>query len=195
MQDSAKSQLRQRSRERRSALTEADWQRGSDAICERLLQFAPLARAAHVALFWPLLARREPDLRPLDAALRARGKAVYYPASAGLGPSAAWGFALTLSTEELHPARGLLEPAPWCPRAAPGQIEVVVAPSLALDNRGYRLGYGAGFYDRVLAQFAPPAFVVGVCYASERVGLLAHEAHDHPVDWIVTDAESAHVAR
>jgi 5-formyltetrahydrofolate cyclo-ligase len=173
MQDSAKIPLRQQLRQRRITLTEADWQRASAAICERLLQLEAIACAQHIALYWPLLVRHEPDVRAVDAVLRAQGKTVYYPTTAALGQSALWGFALTRCAEELQPARYLLEPAPSCPRARAGQIEVVVAPSLALDDRGYRLGYGAGFYDRVLAEFAPPAFVVGVCYANERVNFLA----------------------
>jgi 5,10-methenyltetrahydrofolate synthetase len=134
------------------------------------------------------------------------GKTLYYPVmhsttldeapdDHGSNSPAAWGFARTASAEDLYPRRGLYEPRATCPSAGPAELEVIVTPGLGLDDAGYRLGYGAGFYDRVLVRFSPPAFVVGVCYASERSSALPRQAHDRPVDWIVTENESGAVVR
>lgn len=186
-EQSEKARLRSRLRSARITRSEASWHAANQALCAHLLEWQLLQQATNIALFWPLLARREPDLRPLDEVLRLQNKSLFYPCMhAGTGQQD-WGFALTRSRDELQPARGLYEPSPTCPRATPGQIELIVAPSLGVDDSGYRLGYGAGFYDRVLAVFAPPALVAGVCFDAERVVQLPHEAHDRAVDFIVTE--------
>ena len=53
---------------------------------------------------------------------------------------------------------------------------------------GYRLGYGGGFYDRTLATLQPKPFTVGLAYSNALVPDFQPEAHDVPLDAILTDA-------
>ncbi|MGI4858515.1 MAG: 5-formyltetrahydrofolate cyclo-ligase [Janthinobacterium lividum] len=68
-----------------------------------------------------------------------------------------------------------------------------VAPSLLLipcvgfDARGFRLGYGGGFYDRTLAAARPRPRTLGIALDGCRVAALPHEAHDLPLDQILTE--------
>ena len=63
-------------------------------------------------------------------------------------------------------------------------------PLLAFDGHGYRLGYGGGYYDRTLAAWPNGArpVMIGIAYESGKCGRLPREAHDMPLDAIVTES-------
>ncbi|WP_347310396.1 5-formyltetrahydrofolate cyclo-ligase [Defluviimonas sp. SAOS-178_SWC] len=69
--------------------------------------------------------------------------------------------------------------------------EVLVVPLLAFDRRGYRLGYGGGFYDRTLEALraAGPVMAIGFAFAAQEVDAVPIEATDQKLDLIVTEAE------
>jgi 5-formyltetrahydrofolate cyclo-ligase len=64
-------------------------------------------------------------------------------------------------------------------------IDLIVVPGIAFDKRGYRLGYGGGFYDRFLAEVASPT--VGLCAETMLVDTLPFDDHDKRVDTILTE--------
>lgn len=66
--------------------------------------------------------------------------------------------------------------------------DVILIPLNAFDPAGYRLGYGGGYFDRTLAQLEPTPTTVGVGYEVGRVDTTHPQPHDHPMDWIVTEA-------
>ncbi len=72
---------------------------------------------------------------------------------------------------------------------------VVVVPALAVDPIGHRIGYGKGFYDRLLARICPPAFAIAVAYDFEVVPEVPADTHDHAVDVVVTDLRRWQVTR
>ncbi len=88
-----------------------------------------------------------------------------------------------------------LEPGAWNipvpPVDAPPVIpRLLLVPMLAFDSRGYRLGYGGGFYDRTLQGLrrgGRPVTAVGVCYAGLEVDAVPRQTHDVRLDWIVTE--------
>ncbi|MEM8932252.1 MAG: 5-formyltetrahydrofolate cyclo-ligase, partial [Acidobacteriota bacterium] len=67
------------------------------------------------------------------------------------------------------------------------QLDVALVAGLAFDRRGHRLGYGAGFFDRFLADRRFPAF--GIARACQIVERLPAEAHDVPMTAVITDAD------
>lgn len=69
-----------------------------------------------------------------------------------------------------------------------GEIEAILVPAVAFDRRGYRVGYGGGYYDRFLPA-APQAAKIGVAFAAQIIGEVPVDAHDLPVDRIVTECE------
>ena len=79
---------------------------------------------------------------------------------------------------------GMLEPAPDLPVIAPSGIDLVLAPGVAFDQYGGRLGFGGGFYDRFLP--TTPALRVGITYDDCLVKKLPVDAHDQCVNWVVT---------
>jgi 5-formyltetrahydrofolate cyclo-ligase len=86
-----------------------------------------------------------------------------------------------------HPALQIEEPPPDAPSVIP---EIVLVPLLAFDAEGYRLGYGAGYYDRTmeaLRQFERPPLFIGVAYGKQEVEQVPADAHDQKLDGILTE--------
>jgi 5-formyltetrahydrofolate cyclo-ligase len=81
---------------------------------------------------------------------------------------------------------GILEPSTKCECIDNYTKALCVVPALSFDNKGYRLGFGKGFYDRFLADFKGVS--VGLCCESCITdGELPRDGHDICVDWIITE--------
>jgi len=65
-----------------------------------------------------------------------------------------------------------------------GSYDVIIVPGLAFDQSGYRLGYGAGYYDHFLAEH-PKAFKIGLCYPFQVIEKVPVETHDIKVDHVI----------
>lgn len=84
---------------------------------------------------------------------------------------------------------GIREPRPdRCARVEPAVIDFVLVPGLAFDRRGGRLGYGGGFYDKLLADgLSPCAWLVTGAFESQMVEKVPVDEHDMPMDVVVTE--------
>jgi 5-formyltetrahydrofolate cyclo-ligase len=175
-----KARLRRDMAARRNALEgRAERSAAIRALVESLEAYRA-ARAIHCFL----AIRSEVDTRPLVAAALATGKAVAIPVMSEGGVMAhSW----IDSLDEASFGRGQLGTArPVALRPArPGQWALTVVPLLAFDRAGYRLGYGKGHYDGLLAQNA--GLAVGVAFACQEASALPREPHDQPLDLIVTE--------
>lgn len=67
-----------------------------------------------------------------------------------------------------------------------GQYDVIFVPLVAFDSVCHRIGYGGGWYDRFLAN-QPQALKIGLAYEMQKVQLIPAEAHDVPLDIVVTE--------
>ena len=79
------------------------------------------------------------------------------------------------------------------PETAPEvQPDVLLVPMLAFDRKGYRMGYGGGFYDRTLAKLRALKKVtaIGIAYAGQEIDMVPRDDHDQPLDWIMTEQET-----
>lgn len=152
--------------------------------------------ARSVALFFPILERHEVDLRPLDAALRARGVRVAYPAiepvtettgedsDRGTPPDMVFRFVEDVGRLE-DAGYGFAEPSRDAPVAR--ELDAIIVPALAVDPMGHRIGYGAGYYDRTLPKYAPPAVSIAVAYDWQLIAEVPATSGDVRVAWVVTD--------
>lgn len=66
--------------------------------------------------------------------------------------------------------------------------DIVIVPMNAFDERGFRLGYGGGYFDRTLAALEQRVIAVGVCHEGCRLPSIGPQAHDLPMDLVVTEA-------
>ena len=188
----AKAALRKRARALRNTIPESARAARSAKIVESVLACDAFERARSVALYWPMLERGEVDVRALDDAARQASKRVAYPF---LRDDA--DMALLLAEPGLLEERGhgFAEPPEGAPEMAASEELVVVVPALAVDPIGHRIGYGKGFYDRLLARICPPAFAIAVAYDFEVVPEVPADTHDHAVDVVVTDLRRWQVTR
>jgi 5-formyltetrahydrofolate cyclo-ligase len=188
----AKAALRQRARALRNSIPRDAIAERSARIAARLQALPGVAAAQAVALFWPIESRNEVDLTRLDAHLRARHARVAYPA-------------IDPQTREMtfhfvdDPARmeerglGFREPQASDPEAL--ALDVIVVPALQIDGRGHRIGYGAGFYDRALPRYAPPALAVGVAFAFQLIAEVPVTEGDVALGLVVTDEQTLQPVR
>lgn len=161
----------------------------SRAIVQKLTERQDVATAKAVALFWPIEARHEVDLRELDGLLRKRGVAVFYPAidpetnvmtfrrvdDVSVLTDLTYGFAAP--QKDAHEARA-------------DELDVIIVPAIAIAPSGHRIGYGAGYYDRTIVRFLPHAVTIGVAYDFQIVAEIPVTEGDVAVAHVVTDVRS-----
>jgi 5-formyltetrahydrofolate cyclo-ligase len=180
-----KAELRKRLRGVRATMPADACAKRSERIVTRLEAHPAVRAATSVALFWPIVERHEVDLRPLDVVLRIRGVKVAYPWIDPETRAMTFRFSSADALEER--GFGFREPSPTAPEAARGDLDVIIVPAIAIDPSGHRIGYGAGFYDRTVIRFAPPAVTIGVAFDFQLVAELPYPEHDVPVLHVVTD--------
>lgn len=127
----------------------------------------------------------EPDTRGLLFALWKRGTYVLLPR---LLPDGDLDWASYEGPDSLAPGpRGCLEPTE--PPRGPGAVasaDVVLAPAVAVDETGMRLGRGGGSYDRALARVGPAILTVALVYDGELLPAVPAEPHDRRVRAVAT---------
>lgn len=186
----AKKQLRSRLKAVRRGFPAGALRARSEQIGAALLALPEVQRARAVALFWPMIERGEVDLRPVFHELRARDVRTFFPFMEPSETGYRTGFRAVEAEGDLEErGRGFVEP-PLAQSAARGEIDVVIVPALAADSRGFRIGYGAGYYDATLGDICPPAVSVVVCYDFELMAELPVESHDVRCDVIATDGRT-----
>lgn len=158
------------------------------ALADRL-PGAIVSQGAIVSLYWPM--RDEIDVRPLIGALAAAGARTALPVMAG--PEAPLVFRAWRMGEVLAPgAFGVQEPAGDAPVVEP---DIIVAPLLAFDADGNRLGYGGGYYDRTLRnlRLRREIVAVGVGYDEQEFSSVPGHTGDEILDMIITDRRTLRV--
>lgn len=157
-----------------------------ESACALFFEAIAPAPGQIVAAYWPHATEFSP-LEILDELLR-RGQPCALPAIREDGDRVldflAWDESLVLQKGPL----GIMQP-PRDDKARFLEPDIVIVPLLAFDRKGYRLGYGKGYYDATLSALRrkKPVLAVGLAFAQQAVLFnLPREDHDVPLDWIVT---------
>lgn len=174
--------------ERRQALAPAEREQLSLAA-QAALTGSPAFAAAEAILLY-IAFRGEVATEQIAAAAVARGKRLVLPRVVkeprGLTLHEYAGDPATLA----RGAYGILEPRPEWPLVNPAAVDLVVVPGVAFDRTGGRLGYGGGYYDRLLPQVLaanPGARLIGLAYSFQVVEGLPRDPHDVPVHGLATE--------
>jgi 5-formyltetrahydrofolate cyclo-ligase len=176
-----KAALRAQCRALRDALTAEAVASASECICARLAEWPAFRQARTVMAYMAF--GKEACLLPLMNSSHDKR----------------WVIPRTLAKPEPHlmlhpydPARlarhrfGMLEPDASLPVVEPGELNLVLVPGLAYDRRGYRLGFGGGFYDRFLPHIA--ANKIGIVFASLIVEYIPNDHFDQCVDVLASES-------
>ena len=177
----AKLALRNRMRAVRQALPESACDARSSAITKRLLALPEVDGAETILAFASI--RNEVRTRASMAAAWAAGKRVVLPRVAGDE------LQLCLVDSETVLVEGAFsvpEPPETSAIVPPSQVDIALVPALAVDPRGYRIGYGGGYYDKLIPQLRR-ACTCAVAYDFQLIAEVPELPFDVAVDVVVTD--------
>jgi 5-formyltetrahydrofolate cyclo-ligase len=175
-----KAQLRRSLLKTRQSMPVEEWREKSDRICFHL-QSSPLFTQSQTILAY-FSFRQEPDLSPLFK-----------------NTKHCWGFARcvdkSLSWHSWKPgeplqtgAYGIFEPLSDSPGLQPHEVDLILVPTVACDVRGYRLGYGGGFYDRMLSSPAWQAkLTIGIVFEFADLPQLPVDDWDKQLHGVCTE--------
>jgi 5-formyltetrahydrofolate cyclo-ligase len=96
----------------------------------------------------------------------------------------AWAFGDALGSGQW----GIREPKPEAPEVFP---DILIVPLAVFDRGGYRIGYGAGYYDMTIARLRKmkPIVAVGIAFAAQEMKDLPHTERDERLDFVMTERE------
>ena len=165
---------------RRAMRPDAHRQAG-ETIMSDLMARLPPAKHELVGCYWPF--RREFNCLPYMRAVLKSGGRVALPVVVARGQP--------LQFRDWTETT-VMEPGVWnIPHPAAGEPvfpSALVLPLVGFDDAGYRLGYGAGYYDLTVASFATRPLLVAVGFEFSRLPTIHPQPHDQPMDVIITDA-------
>ena len=179
-----KADLRAAALAKRDALDDDARAAAAQAIALRGLPIE-ISRSTVVAGYSPI--RSEIDPIPLMQKLAARGAPLALPVITARGQSLrfrVWSPGDRLMRGPL----GILEPSPAAAEIVP---DIVLVPLAAFDRSGHRIGYGAGHYDRTLAQLhkSKGFAAIGLAFAAQEVEAVPALQHDVALDYVLTETQ------
>lgn len=167
-------------RQRMKGLTCPDW----TPMIEAFLARPEVEQAGTVLLFYGV--GREPDTVPLIRQMIGLGKAVALPKCL---PGHRMEARQISDCSCLRPsAYGIPEPDEACPTVERERIDLILVPNLCCDRQGYRLGHGAGYYDRYLAGYT--GVTVALCPEEWLQDAVPRDSFDLPVNLVLTQTRA-----
>jgi 5-formyltetrahydrofolate cyclo-ligase len=184
--EEAKAALRLKARAARAAIFNSTRSDAAKAVAEHFFKSVTLAPSDIVAAYWRI--KDEMDVQPILVRLMDSFQPVCLPVV--LGDDEPLELRLWEQGAPLYEAGfGTLAPSELSPQVEP---DVILMPLLGFDKRGTRLGYGGGYYDRTLERLSKRPRLIGIAFAAQELEDIPREAHDVPLDTIVTEAGVRH---
>ncbi|NJR63264.1 MAG: 5-formyltetrahydrofolate cyclo-ligase [Cyanobacteria bacterium CRU_2_1] len=165
----------------RQSLNTEVWQQKSHQICSHL-QSCPLFIQSRTILAY-FSFRQEPDLSQLFTSAHRWGF------SRCIGKSLFWHLWSPTDSLPLQPGKyGIPEPDPASTPIEPHEVDLIVVPAVACDRQGYRLGYGGGFYDRMLSSPDWSTIpTIGIVFEVAHLPKLPIDPWDRPLGGVCTE--------
>jgi 5-formyltetrahydrofolate cyclo-ligase len=172
---------------KRQAVAPAERQQWNASITQLLTELFPILQEMIIGFYWPF--KGEFDPRFAIHSLRMSGATAALPEVERKGAPLKFrewwpGVRVTKGVFDLPVPDGTAVVAP----------QALFIPPVGFDSKGYRLGYGGGYFDRTLAAMQPQPLKIGVAFELSRIPTIRPHPHDIPMDLIVTEA-GIHCAR
>jgi 5-formyltetrahydrofolate cyclo-ligase len=176
-----KADLRRSLLKTRQSLSFEIWHEKSKRICFHLQNSIIFAQSHTILAYFST--RQEPDLKTIFTASGRWG----FPRC--VGETLVWHLWSPTDALPLQSGKfGIPEPHPDAPTLNPSDIDLILVPAVACDQSGYRLGYGGGFYDRLLSE---PAWAkiptIGIVFHFAYVPELPIDPWDRPLTGVCTE--------
>ena len=168
-----KKKLREEYLKKRNELGQKKKKTFDNRICEKIISSEEYKKAECIAAFYPI--GSEPDIKPiLEDAMK--NKTLVLPVC---GRGGRMIFRKTESLSKLAPGvYNIPEPSEKDPECDLKSIDFMIVPGLVFDRSGYRIGYGGGYYDRIIPQLRDDCITCGVGYSFEIAESLPTEEFD-----------------
>ncbi|MBU7583901.1 MAG: 5-formyltetrahydrofolate cyclo-ligase [Nostoc sp. TH1S01] len=177
-----KAKLRRTFIKKRQLMSVEEWREKSDRICTTLQTLIHYDEAKTILAYFSF--RQEPDLSPLFANTKYQWG---FPRC--VGNHLSWHVWKAGDSLQIN-SYGISEPHPNTPTIDPREVDLILVPSVACDRQGYRLGYGGGYYDRLLSS---PEWVnkptIGIVFDFAYLPQLPIEKWDKPLQAISTETK------
>lgn len=178
-----KSDLRKALLTERQGLSPECWQEHSNHLCQQIVATEPFQKAQLVLAF--LSFRQEPSLAALWASPEGKTKRWGIPRC--VGKRLVW-HAWKVGDPLVSGAFGIQEPTQAAPIIDPAGADLILVPAVGCDRQGNRLGYGGGFYDRLLSRDDCQAIpTLGIVFEFARLEQLPRDPWDCPLDGVCTE--------
>lgn len=183
-----KDEIRKEVLKRRLALSDREVSSKSRAICSRLVSEDVFVTASVVGLYWPF--RNEVLTQSIFHEALSRHKKVGFPLVCAQQHRITY-VAVNDPSELAAGTLGIMEPRFIEDRVIPAEeLDLIVVPGVAFDERGYRIGYGGGYFDRLLTARTVTATRAAPAFDMQIVDRVPHEDHDEKVDIILTESRT-----
>lgn len=181
----AKAVLRQTILARRDAADVASRRNNSQTITQKLSAI-PAYRAAGVVAAYASFGS-ELDTSEFLARVLADGKQLLLPRINRAQRALELRHVIDLGADLVPGVWGIREPVERCPGMSANKIEFILVPGIAFTTGGARLGYGGGYYDRLLASFDRGIARIAAAFQLQIVDQLPEGPHDQRVDQVITE--------
>ncbi len=175
-----KTELRKSLLKTRQSLSVTDWKHKSQLICQNLLNSPQFNQAKTILAYFSF--RQEPDLSQLFTDSSHRWG---FPRC--VGQSLDWHI-WTHKDTVITGIYGITEPHPDAPTIASADVDLIFVPCVACDYQGYRLGYGGGYYDRMLSS---PEWInkptIGIVFEFAYLPEIPIDTWDKPLQGVCTE--------
>ncbi len=180
-----KAELRKLYRQKRNELDDATLEKLQDLVLIRF-QTLGLPLLNCISSYLPVYSRREVDTQPVISYLRFQypGLTVAIPKT-DIATATMQHYVYNDETALLETGWGIMEPVGGEP-VDPAAIDLVLMPLLAFDQRGYRVGYGKGMYDRFLTDCRADTLRIGLSFFGAEPEITDTDDFDIPLDYCVT---------
>ena len=178
-----KNKLRRQLLAQRQSMAVEQWRLFSQTLCQQLLSCSQWQQAHTVLAYMTF--RQEPDLSWLFS----QDSSHQWGLPRCVGQNLVWHRCHPLEPNMLQAGKyGILEPYPDLPQLQATEVDLILVPALACDRNGYRLGYGGGYYDRLLASADWSSIpTIGIVFDQAELDQLPTEPWDQPLQFICTE--------